>query len=138
MHINFLLFPTFPNSTVIHLFICCLLLFLITQAREHGQHRNSSAACSGAQFFNFLGQDCFRGSASQPRAVASCHGSGSVVRLAGPMQSSNGQGFCRRHLLYSSHQAPTDKGTLHILEVYVYTKYGQVFIKTAKPVFLWK
>jgi len=36
------------------------------------------------------------------------------------------------------HQAPTDKGKLQILEVYVYTKYGQVFTKKVKCIFLWK
>lgn len=42
--------------------------------------RNGSAACSAAQLFNVLGQDC-RGSASQPGAVAARHGSCSVVHM---------------------------------------------------------
>lgn len=98
--------------------------------------QKSSAACSGAQFFNFLGQDCCRRNASQPRVVASCHGSCSVVHTAGPTLYGDWQGF--RIFSNFSHQASPDKGKLQILEVYVCDKQGQVFRKTAKCIFWWK
>lgn len=100
-------FP-FPNPTVSHLLYCCLLLFLIAQAREHGQH--SSAVSSGALFFNFLGKIA----AEEVLLSARCSptptlGSGFGVHVAGSCPSSNGQGPAQGISCDCSHQAPPDR-----------------------------
>lgn len=78
----------FPQSPCVHFFTGCLLLFLISQAREHGQH--SSAACAGARVFWLL----------RARFLQRKSFSAQGVALRAMLVLQQWAGSCTRHLVW--------------------------------------
>lgn len=138
MHTDFFLFPSFPNSTVIHLFIGCLLLFLISQAREHGQHGIDLLMVLVPIFLISQAKIVAEEGLLSPELWHHAMVAALWSTWLGPCGTTTDRVSAEDSFCDFSHQAPTDKGKPHILEFCVCTKYGHVFTKAAKRIFLWK